>query len=229
MTKPLQWAARVAAVAILVGLVGCSEAVVVEISESRELAPDEREPRLNVSSRERFRFAGFGDEPSGQDSAGESGEPGEGDPRLVWDTPEGWTEKPGGMMRDVNFAIGPEGEAECYIARLPGAGGGLSANVNRWRTQMGLEPAPEEEIAALPSRTLFDRDATFVSLDGSFKGMGATEALDDYRMIGLILSTPNGALFVKMTGPRELVMEEEANFDAFCQSLRIEIGGEKAN
>src|SRR5690606_19513113 len=99
---------------------------------------------------------------------------------LIYDTPEGWTEKPGSPMRDVNFTFGEKGEGECYVARLPGAGGGLAANVNRWRAQMGTEPLTDEQVAALPTRSLFGQPARFVAVDGAFSpGMGSNETFPD--------------------------------------------------
>ena len=45
---------------------------------------------------------------------------------------------------------------------------------------------------------------------------------DEARLLGVILNTGNGAVFVKMTGPRDLITANEAKFDAFCASLRLE-------
>jgi len=42
-------------------------------------------------------------------------------------------------------------------------------------------------------------------------------------MIGVILpvASENASIFVKMVGPRKLVEENQAAFEAFCDSLRI--------
>jgi hypothetical protein len=128
------------------------------------------------------------------------------------------------MMRDVNFSFGENGEGECYVARLPGAGGGLSANVNRWRKQMGADPLSDEEVFALPKKKLFGQPATFMSVDGDFTGMGASGAQKDYRLLGVILSADTGAIFVKMTGPRKLVEANAAQFDEFVSSLNVSTG-----
>ena len=96
----------------------------------------------------------------------------------------------------------------------------MAANVNRWRGQMGLEDLDEAAVEALPKKPLFGYEATFLSLDGDFAGMGQ-EGKADYRLLGLILTAGDGALFVKMTGPRDLVAANAEQFDAFCQSLRV--------
>lgn len=179
----------------------------------RELPEEHRDFRLVDSSRERFRYQTREQADSGQSQGG---------PQLVWDVPEGWTEKPGSMMRDINLAFGEDGEGECYVARLPGAGGGLAANVNRWRSQMGAPGLSPEEIDTLPKKPLFGQPATFISVDGDFSpGMGSQEVKKDYRLLGVILASDAGAVFVKMTGPRELVEANSAKFDEFVSSIDV--------
>jgi hypothetical protein len=142
---------------------------------------------------------------------------------FVWDTPMGWKEAPpdAAGMRMINLAFGPNGEGECYLSMMPGGAGGVEANINRWRKQMGQPDMSAEEIAKLPTKKLFGRDTTFVSLEGDFQGMGAAESQKNYRMLGLVQPTPQVTLFVKMTGPKDLVAANEAAFDQFCQSIDI--------
>jgi hypothetical protein len=192
----------------------------------RPLSDSEKEFRLATSSMERFRYSS---QPRATTEAG-APEGGASASGLVYETPGGWTEKPGSMMRDVNFTFGPNAEGECYIARLPGAGGGLAANVNRWRAQMGAAPLSEEEVAALPTRPLFGQPARFVSVDGTFSpGMGSNQTFPDYRLVGLILAGEAGAVFVKMTGPKALVEQNGAAFDQFVSSLGVNTGDANAN
>jgi len=132
------------------------------------------------------------------------------------------TEAPASALRDLNCAVGENGEGEAYLARLGGTGGGLAANVNRWRGQMGLEDQTEAEIAALPQIPLFGLPATYLDLTGSYAGMGGGEGKANYGMLGVILSTPQGALFVKATAPRPVIDAEKGNFEAFVASLRFE-------
>jgi len=142
---------------------------------------------------------------------------------LTWSVPEGWSESqtPDPMgMRLIDFRFGPNQEGECYISLIPGAAGGLEANVNRWRGQMGQPPYTPEEIEKLPTKPFFNREATFVAFDGDFRGFGAEEAQKGYRMLGLIHSAEQATIFVKLTGPKELAEQNAAAFDAFCQSIK---------
>ncbi|MDP4583250.1 MAG: hypothetical protein NWT04_04955 [Verrucomicrobiales bacterium] len=207
------------AVAALLLLVGCGEKETTSVLIERSLSDSEKNFKIAESSTQRFRY-------QTTPAAGNAGTAGEntGGPKLIYDTPEGWAEKPGSTMRDINFSIGENGEAECYVARLPGAGGGLLANVNRWRSQMGAEPLTEEQVAALPTKPLFGQQASFVAVDGSYTpGMGTSDTFENYRLLGLILASDAGAVFVKMTGPKDLVTKNEAAFDQFTQSIDVNL------
>lgn len=216
---------------LCLSLASCSDADSSKISAKREVSKFERDRAIDVdmTDKERFRFAAMrmpetpttipADPPGG----GSSDEPpGVAGAQLKWDTPEGWSEAPPASMRDVNLSFGPDGIGECYVARLPGAAGGLESNINRWRKQMGQPDLSDEAIAALPTIDIFGVPASLVSIDGSFTGMGDNATVDDARMLGAVLMTPNGALFVKMTGPKDLVTANREAFEAFTASLRLE-------
>ena len=143
---------------------------------------------------------------------------------LHWDVPEGWRELASSRMRLANLVVDRDPRAECYVSLLPGEGGGLEENVNRWRKQMGLAPLDADAIAALPTRPILGQPATYLELDGTFTGMGG-ESLPGSRLMGAILALPMGALFVKMTGPAEVLEAERARFADFCDSLHVATDG----
>lgn len=180
-----------------------------EITEVRDMDPAHayEQPSLIADSADRF---GYGRREAAPAQA----------PSLVWEVPDGWKEVASTAMRDANLRFGPNDEGECYVTRLGGGGGGLAANVNRWRKQMGLDETDQAAVEAMPTKLMFGQSATYVSLDGNFSGMGS-DAKDNYRLLGLILTAGDGALFVKMTGPKDLVAANTDHFDTFCQSLSV--------
>ncbi len=202
-------------------LSGCSEpdATSSELTQ-RDLSAAENTFKLVETSAERFRYES---RPSSPHAGGAAAAPGAGSgPSLAYTTPEGWSEKAGSSMRDVSLSFGENGEGECYVARLPGAGGGLLANVNRWRKQMGADPLTQEEVDKLPTKLLFGQPAAYITVDGNFSaGMGSTETQSGYRLLGLILASDAGAVFVKMTGPGDLVSANESAFETFTSSLDV--------
>ena len=111
---------------------------------------------------------------------------GEGNPPFEWTKPEGWNAIERTAMRIANFNFGPDKKGECYFTVLPG-GGQLLANLNRWRSQMGLSDSTQEEASALPTRQFLFGEGKYVEIEGSYKGFGASESKEGYKMIGIIM------------------------------------------
>ena len=215
---------------LVLGIEGCdSGSKPIPITEKRVLSEDEQQIALGATSKERFsmvrQMMGMPDE---EDHSGHNHAEGEHDSQgraenapLAYDLPDGWKKEAPSQFRTLNFSFGEGGE--CYVSRV---GGGLDANLNRWRGQMGLEAQSAKDIMALPKRLLFGMEATYIELDGDFQGVGAAEAKPGYRMVGLVLSMPEVSFFVKMTGPKELLIKNEGNFTKFCESLKLVRGGQ---
>jgi hypothetical protein len=178
----------------------------VEITESREVSDFEPKPKLFAYSQQRF-----------------SNDP------LSWETPPGWVQAERSQMRPINLKFGPNGEGECYLSMLPGGAGGTTANVNRWRKQMGQPELPEEEVTALPKRMLMGIEGVFVDLEGAYTNVGSAEAVAEQKLIGVVAALGEVGLFVKMVGPKELVSANQTAFDQFVGSLKLRLpqGGAK--
>ena len=142
--------------------------------------------------------------------------------QFAWTAPGGWMEEPKRSMREVSYSIGDAGEAECYISILGGGAGGVEANVNRWRDQVGLEPLSPKAISELPQVDVLGGKATLFEAAGEFTGMGDATAASGQAILGIIRELDSNVLFVKMVGPAELVNTERDNFISFCTSLREE-------
>ena len=180
----------------------------------RRVAPALAEPVLSISDAQRFGARGPSTRPNASSGSTQSSP----ESPLSWESPPGWEERPSSSMRLANYSVGAD--AECYLTILPGTGGGVVGNVNRWREQIGLEAVSAEEVAALPRISLLGTEAYLVELEGAFKGMG-TEAKEGWGLRGAILGTDRFTIFVKFTGPAELVSLEAESFDAFCASITI--------
>jgi hypothetical protein len=124
----------------------------------------------------------------------------------------------------ANFKIDPETDAECYLTVLSGTGGGVEANVNRWRAQLSLDPISRAELAEYPAVQALGQDALLVEFEGAYKGMSGEEGKEGYKLLGLILEDRGNAVFVKLTGPAAIVDREKENFLAFSQSLKVAQG-----
>src|SRR6185295_11513521 len=89
---------------------------------------------------------------------------------LAWDLPAGWKETAAKPPVTAAFAVAGHDRVEASITVLPGSAGGLLANLNRWRGQMGLAPMDDGGVAALPRVRTLGVDAPLVQMDGAFKG-----------------------------------------------------------
>ena len=196
-------------------LAGCAQPARQEIPDVREPGDPPRQAPPKAGTQERLGMS------RGQQQGGMDGI------TFHVDVPEGWEKLAEAEFRQVNLRMVDHPEAECYFTLLPGGGGGLEANINRWRRQMGLDPLSGEDIAALPKKALFGQPATFVDIEGTFAGMGGAAPQDGYRMYGLILhhedpNTGQGqAFFLKMTGPGDVLASQESNFDLVASSLHV--------
>lgn len=197
---------------LLLTLVSCERHIDdrMELSASvptAKLIPAVEVPDFGMSARERLALIG---EPKQQGP-------------FIYQAPIDWIEEAGSSMRIANFRFGPSGEGECYLSFLQGQSGGVADNINRWRTQMGMEPMSEAEMATIGTLKMMSSDAYFVDLKGSFKGVGDEAAIPGQRMLGAIL--PLGemgmTIFVKMTGPDALVETHMLDFKRFCYYLKI--------
>ncbi len=196
---------------LLLVLAGCgAESDRQEITVTRSSSDELAAPAASMDTAERF-----GMKP--RTGMGNMGAHATAVQMFAFETPEGWSKASPTSLRQVNFTIGDTGQ--CYLTVLGGTGGGLTANINRWRKQMGLEPASEDDVMALPKTTLLGHEGVAVDLKGTFAGMGGN-AQEGYRLLGRLAIANGKAYFVKMTGPADLVGKEEGRFNQFCDSLK---------
>jgi hypothetical protein len=130
--------------------------------------------------------------------------------KLAFTAPAGWIEQSAGDVRQASFLAGPT-RLDASVTAFPGDAGGLLANVNRWRRQLDLPPlASESDAAPRKILTAAGQPALAFDLESS-----------DRATLGAILSRPGRTWFVKLTGPRDAVLAERENFDAFVRSLHV--------
>ncbi|MBI5362431.1 MAG: hypothetical protein HZA53_04570 [Planctomycetes bacterium] len=195
--------------ASLLALAACSPGADDAFAKERVYQPIGTEVQWGATTAERFRL-------DRSDFKGaRAPEPG----GLHWTTPQGWSELPTTSMRVANFRVAGDERAECYLTVLAGEGGGLDANVNRWRTQMAAAPLSPQDVAALPRIEWFGLPSVLVEIDGTWSGMSGDKSGADFRMVGLLLVDPSGSKFLKMVGPRELVAKEQQRFVELAASF----------
>ncbi len=126
-----------------------------------------------------------------------------------WTTPSDWKEVPGGQFLVAKFVVADEGGAQAAVnvSSSPGDGGGLVANVNRWRKQLGLNELSADELSQ-SVQTIGDR-ATLVELSGQ-----------SAALVGVIVLQPERAWFYKLMGDSKIVAVQKNAFIKFVQGVK---------
>jgi len=138
---------------------------------------------------------------------------------LTWTTPKGWTEVPPSEMRVASFKVtGTNGkQADVSIVPLPGMAGTDTANVNRWRGQVGLPGMTEDELRkSAENIEAGGKSAQLYDIAGQNPASGETS-----RILGVIQHRDDMAWFYKMTGDATLVEQQKPAFIAFLKSLNF--------
>jgi hypothetical protein len=138
---------------------------------------------------------------------------------MQWDLPGGWAQIANpNTMRFATLSAGEGAERiEVAITQLAGAAGGIAANINRWRGQVGLSAASESELAH-SAREIRATGALGVMVDlvGPEGSDGTT-----IRMFAAIFPTDTQTWFVKTTGPGAVLEQHGDAFVVLCESVRF--------
>ena len=115
---------------------------------------------------------------------------------------------------------GADAAALVTITPLAGEAGGLLANLNRWRTQVGLPAIGAVAEQPLTTVTVGDAGARIVDLAGPGEGSAPARAL-----IVALLREPGSdrTWYVRLTGPATVVAAERDGFLGFVRSIRFAV------
>ena len=144
---------------------------------------------------------------------------------VTWTTPTNWTQVPPSEMRVGSFKITDANgkQADVSIVPLPGMAGGDFANVNRWRGQVGLPPAPDDALQnAAETIQAGGQPAELFDMAGA-NGAGVTN-----RIVAAIQHRDGTAWFFKMTGDASLVEQQKRVFVDFLKTLSFASGAAQA-
>lgn len=140
-------------------------------------------------------------------------------PGLQWQPPAGWKREPPTQMVLAKFSVSAEAgaRAEITVSAFPGEVGGLLANVNRWRSQVGLPPIGETElggiVTGLETRS---GSAKLVELAGADARTG-----NKARLLSVVLPHGDRTWFFKMIGEDQLVEREKEAFLKFVRETQL--------
>jgi len=105
-----------------------------------------------------------------------------------------------------------DGAAAINVSSSPGDGGGLAANVSRWRGQLGL--APVVEVLTTPVQISAGK-AVRVDIDGTNAQTGKPA-----KLIGIVVTQSDRTWFYKLMGDPAVVQSQQNAFIQFVQGAK---------
>lgn len=134
----------------------------------------------------------------------------------IWTIPSDWKPLPPSEFLLAEFSIaGTNGaNADVNVAEMGGEGGGLLANANRWRAQLGLAPLSENDLS--PLTTSIDSPngkIKIVDFTGTDSRAGKTA-----RLVGAVVPQNGRTWFYKLMGDEQIVAQQKGAFIKFIES-----------
>jgi hypothetical protein len=143
--------------------------------------------------------------------------PGDGE-KPSWQVPAGWQEQAPTAMRLASFKVSGENgaKADVSVIKLGGIAGGMLANVNRWRGQIGLSPVDQAGLDKLVTTQNVNGSAvSLVDMSGQ-----STESGNKERLLAAVVPRGDSTWFYKMLGDPNLVEQQKPAFVQFVESAR---------
>jgi hypothetical protein len=135
--------------------------------------------------------------------------------------PAGWTRDADRPTRVATLKPPGAKQSECAIIVLPGDAGGVPANLQRWRGQMGLSQLSLKEIESLPKVAMLGTEGVVVDWRGSFSDTMTARTIEQARFLAAIATLQGRTIFVKLTGPESEIDDQVRDaFLELCSSLK---------
>ncbi len=134
-----------------------------------------------------------------------------------------WVETTSAMRKAQLKVTGADKSTAEVVFFFFGAGGagGTQANIDRWLSQF---QEPREKLNSKTEQIKAGgRNATLVQAEGTYlSGMpgGAKTAQANAMLLGAILESDEGNVFVRMTGPAKLVKESQPQFRKLIETAK---------
>tara|TARA_Y100001970_G_C13865348_1_gene666255 strand:+ start:109 stop:651 length:543 start_codon:yes stop_codon:yes gene_type:complete len=137
------------------------------------------------------------------------------DNNLQWDLPKGWVASSGSSMRLASYNVPhSNGVGDLSVMILAGDGGGVEANINRWRGQINLSP-----------QTLSQINGQSENRENSLSSYQIFTVINDKNseraFICAIIPLEDSTVFVKLNISAYGITEIKDDFIYFCDSFRL--------
>lgn len=152
---------------------------------------------------------------------------------VEYESPAGWQSQPASGIRRAVFRVA-DGAREAMVTVIDfpaGAGPMISdplSNVNRWRSEVGLEPLAADNLsAATEPIEIASLQASYVeAIPAASKSQ---ESNADHGTLAAMATSGDVVWFFKITGDRDLVVAQRDQFKSFLKSVRFTARDEPSN
>jgi hypothetical protein len=154
-------------------------------------------------------------------------------PELRFIAPAEWVkEQPASRMRTVQYKL-PKAEGDKEDASLviyyfgPTEGGSVSANIERWISQMEQpDGRSAKDKAKTESLTVNGLKVNTIDLTGTYTAEmapGSTERHNDpnFRLRAAVIETPKGFYYLKLVGPEKTIARWQLEVDRLIKSFEF--------
>ena len=133
---------------------------------------------------------------------------------FKWVVPKHWILGEKNSMRIGSYKIPYDtGIADLSISNLPGDGGGLSSNVNRWRNQINLPPLSLKEI-----NDIAEYGNSMIGPYKMFKIVNELNLSDAY--LCFMISNKEGTVFIKLIASQDGINVLENDIKNFISTFQ---------
>ena len=143
---------------------------------------------------------------------------------LTFTKPASWTDRAAASsMRVAEFVVpkaaGDSEDGELIVYYFAGGGGSVEANLQRWTSQVQSTKEPTRTTTTVNGLKLTSLDVSGTYVAEVRPGSGEHYNKPGFRMRAIVVETPKGPYFIKLTGPARTIENASATFDQFLHSL----------
>ena len=134
---------------------------------------------------------------------------------FTWEVPSKWIAGVKSSLRIASYKVPySDGFGDLSISHFQGDGGGLVANINRWRAQIGLESKGISDIKkdAEKRKNRLGEYQIFEIINNNSK---------EKAFLSAIIPSNIGTVFVKLTISEGGIDEVKDDFIYFCDSFKL--------
>jgi hypothetical protein len=136
--------------------------------------------------------------------------------KFTFENGDAWVKAPVTPMVKAAVSHGKEGPVLKFYHFGQGQGGGVAANLQRWKSQFQGEAKVTEE-----EKTYGEQKVTIVTMTGTYMdgpAFGEKTPTEGQALLGAVIPHPTGDVFLKMTGPEADITKAKADFEKLLAS-----------